>query len=81
LSSVFRRKSPLRDLHRVVEHPDRLSKRLLEKTESQEAVTFSICRRKEERQKSLRGLSVEELRRDNTVCVRRLCRSTAIRIL
>jgi hypothetical protein len=30
LSSVFRRKNPLRDIHRVVEHPDRLNKRLLE---------------------------------------------------
>jgi hypothetical protein len=34
----------LEDLHRVAEHPDRLSKRLLEKIEIQEGITFSICR-------------------------------------
>jgi hypothetical protein len=33
----------------VVEHLDRLNKRLLEKIESQEGITFSICRRREER--------------------------------
>jgi hypothetical protein len=36
------RKNPPRDLHRVAEHPDRLSKRLLEHIESQEGITFSI---------------------------------------
>jgi hypothetical protein len=35
------KKNPLRDLHRVGEHPERISKRLVEKTKSQEAVTFS----------------------------------------
>jgi hypothetical protein len=48
LFEFYNLKSPLRDLHRVSEHPNRLSKRLLEQTESQEAVTFSICRRREE---------------------------------
>jgi hypothetical protein len=36
------RKIPLRDLHRVPEHPDRLSNRLLEQIESQEGIIFSI---------------------------------------
>jgi len=53
LSSVVWRKNPLEDLHRVVEHPDRLSKRLLEQTERQEGITFSIYRRREERQNPL----------------------------
>ena len=53
MSSRIQKKNPLRDLHRVAEHPDRLSKRLLEKTEIQEAVTFSICGRKERRRTEL----------------------------
>jgi hypothetical protein len=35
------KKYPLRDLHRVVEHPERLSKRFLEQTESQEGIHIS----------------------------------------
>jgi hypothetical protein len=33
-------KSPLKDLSRVVEHPESLSKRLLEQKGSQEGITF-----------------------------------------
>jgi hypothetical protein len=36
------KKNPLRDLHRVFEHPDRLSKRLLEQKDSLEGIVFSI---------------------------------------
>jgi hypothetical protein len=35
------RKNPLRDLHRVAEHPERLSKRLLEQKDSQEGIQHS----------------------------------------
>jgi hypothetical protein len=35
------RKNPLRDLHRFVEHPDRLNKKLLEKKDSQEGIHIS----------------------------------------
>jgi hypothetical protein len=41
------KKSPLKDLCRVAEHPERLSKRLLEQKNSQEGITFSNRRRKE----------------------------------
>jgi hypothetical protein len=53
------KKNPLGDLHRVVEHPDRLSKRLLEQRDSQEGIqVFSICGRRKLKIKSLRGLSI-----------------------
>ena len=47
LSSEFEEESKERDLHRVTEHPERLSKRLLEQKNSQEGITFSSKRRKE----------------------------------
>jgi hypothetical protein len=47
LSSEFEEESKKRDLHRVTEHPERLSKRLLEQKNSQEGITFSSRRRKE----------------------------------
>jgi hypothetical protein len=45
------RKNPLRDIHRVVEHPRGINKRLLEQKDSQEGIqTFSIYgRRKKEK--------------------------------
>jgi hypothetical protein len=46
LSSTIRRKIPLKDLHWVVEHPERLSKRFLEQIESQEGILFSISGRR-----------------------------------
>jgi hypothetical protein len=42
------RKYPLKDLHWVVEHPERLSKRLLEQEDCQEGIIFSICGRRKE---------------------------------
>jgi hypothetical protein len=47
LSSEFEEESKERDLHRVTEYPERLSKRLLEQKNSQEGITFSSRRRKE----------------------------------
>jgi hypothetical protein len=35
------KKNPLRDLHRVVEHPATLSKKLLEQKDSQEGIHIS----------------------------------------
>ena len=46
MSSKFEEKSKERDLHRVTEYPERLSKRLLEQKNSQEGITFSSRRRK-----------------------------------
>jgi hypothetical protein len=51
------RKNPLKDLHWVTEHPERLSKRLLEQKESQEGINILHLWEKR-RTKSLRGLSV-----------------------
>jgi len=42
-------KSPLKDLRRVVEHLETLSKRFLEKRIARRASKFSICRRKGKR--------------------------------
>jgi hypothetical protein len=46
------KKNPLKDLHRVVEHPEALSKRLLEWRIARRASKFSICRRKEKKDKT-----------------------------
>jgi hypothetical protein len=49
----------LKDLHKVVEHPERLNNRLLEKRHCQEGILLSICRKREEETQNLsRGLSV-----------------------
>jgi hypothetical protein len=62
------KKNPLKDLRRVVEHPEALSKRLLEQRIARRASKFSICRRKEEGLISLRSEVFEKLRRDSTLC-------------
>jgi hypothetical protein len=54
------KKSPLKDLRRVAEHPERLSNRLLEQTECQEGIIFLHLREKEEGIIFLRGLSLRE---------------------
>jgi hypothetical protein len=67
------KKNPVRDLRRVVEHPERLSKRLLEQRIARRASEFSICRRKGERIKSLRGLSIRQAqKRYHLGCVKTL---------
>jgi hypothetical protein len=76
LSSGIWRKSPLKDLHWVTEHPEGLSKRLLEQKDSQEGIHF-ILHLREKKDKIPKGSEcLQKLRRDSTaVCMRRLCRS------
>jgi hypothetical protein len=47
LSSEFEEESKERDLHKVIEHPERLNKRFLDQKNSQEGITFYSRRRKE----------------------------------
>jgi hypothetical protein len=75
------KKSPLKDLCRVFEHPETISKRLLEQGIARRASKFSICRRKEEGFISLRFEEQESSEGVAPLCVRRLCRSAEVRIL
>jgi hypothetical protein len=54
------KKIPLKDLCRVVEHPERLSNRLLKKIEYQEGIIFLHLREKEEGIIFLRSMSLRE---------------------
>jgi hypothetical protein len=74
------KKIPLRDLHRVVEHPDRLRKRFLEKMENQQEVFILHLRRREEGQNLPRGLS-ESSEEIALWCVKTLQRHRSQRIL
>jgi hypothetical protein len=71
------KKSPLKDLHRVVEHPERLNNRLLEQTECQEGIIFLHLREKEEGIIFLRGLSLREAQKRHHLGAKTLqeCRS------
>jgi hypothetical protein len=68
------RKYPLKDLHWVVEHPEGLSKRLLEQ-EARKAL-YSPSVGEGRRTESLKGSEcLKKLRIDSTsVCMRRLCK-------
>jgi hypothetical protein len=62
------RKSPFRDLHRVVEHPERLSKRLLEQRIVRRAFPNSPSEGERRRIYFLKGSEyLEKLRRDSTL--------------
>jgi hypothetical protein len=54
------KKIPLKDLRRVVEHPERHNNRLFEQTECQEGIIFLHLREKEEGIIFLRSLSLKE---------------------
>jgi hypothetical protein len=62
------KKNPLRDLHRVTEHPEGSARGCLSRRIARRASIFLHLREKGRKTKSLRGLSVEKLRRDSTVC-------------
>jgi hypothetical protein len=74
------KKNPLRDLHRVAEHPADSTRSCLRLRIARRASKHSPYEGEGRKIKSLRGLSVEYLRRDNTVCARRLCISANVGI-
>ena len=74
--------NPLRDLHKVVEYPERLIKRLLEWRIARRESKFSIWGRKEKRRVSLEVEAIGKLRRDSTyMCMKTLQRHRSPRIL
>jgi hypothetical protein len=80
LSSGIERKNPLRDLHRVTEHPEDSARSFLSRRIARRASIFLHLREKGRKTKSLRGLSVKKLRRDSTcVCVKTLQRSAEVK--
>ena len=76
------KKNPLRDLHRVVEYPERISKRFLEWRISMRASKFSIWGRKEKSRVSLEVEAIGNLIRDSTyLCMKTLQRHRSPRML